>query len=93
MSKNHPNGGVRLFLKQSIKNRSYLYYTFQQLSHYCGNYPHTTKAMLKGKSFQGVQFVTRSLFCFNELYQDFYFPTKKVHTDIYNIITIQGLAH
>lgn len=80
-------------MKQSIKNNTYLFHTFMLLSHYCGSYPYITKTVVKGKVFYQVAFVTRSLFCFQNLYNEFYNPIKKVPENIYNILTIQGLAH
>lgn len=92
--KEHKNGQVRLFLKQSINNSEYLFFTFLQLSHYCGSYPHIVRNKLNGKVFFGVELVTRSLTCFTELYNDFYVnKVKCVPEDIYNMLTIQGLAH
>uniref|UniRef100_UPI0023F518B2 LAGLIDADG homing endonuclease n=1 Tax=Cyathus striatus TaxID=68777 RepID=UPI0023F518B2 len=94
VSKANKNGQVRLFLKQSIGNSEYLFFTFLQLSHYCGAYPHIVRSKLNGKVFCGIEFVTRSLTCFTELYNDFYInKVKCVPTDIYNKLTIQGLAH
>lgn len=94
MSKQHKKGQVRLFLKQSLSNSEYLYYTFFQLSHYCSRYPYPVYTNLQGESHYGIAFTTRSLFCFTELYTSFYKNNKKcVPTDIYNILTMEALAH
>lgn len=86
MSKKHKNGS----LKQSIKNSSYLFSSFFQLSHYCSSYPY----VVNSRGFIAVAFVTRSLTCFTGLYSCFYETGKKcVPSDIYNILTIQGLSH
>lgn len=93
MSKRHKNGQARLFLKQSLANSKSLFYTFIQLSHYCGNYPHIISTNFKGKIFWGVEFVTRSLFCFNELYDSFYQnKVKCVPIDICNMLTVSHIG-
>ena len=90
ISKKHKNGQARLFFKQSIKNISYLYYSFSLLNHYCSSYPYKVNS----RGFIAVAFVTRSLTCFTELFNSFYPHGKKcVPFDIYNILTIQGLSH
>lgn len=84
------NGQARLFLKQSVKNASYLFYTFFLLNHYCRSYPYIAK---RGR-FIAIAFVTRALTCFTELFHSFYEGGKKcVPFDIYNMLTIQGLSH
>jgi len=93
ITKQHNKGGVRLFMKQSVSNSPYLFFTFMLLSHYCGSYPYKVKSTFDGKTFYAVSFVTRSLACFLELYNEFYNPKKKVPNDIFSILTIQGLAH
>ena len=90
MSKKNMNGQARLFLKQSINNAFYLFYTFSLLSHYCSSYPY----IVNSRGFIAVAFVTRTLTCFTELYNNFYENGKKcVPSDIYNMLTIQGLSH
>lgn len=91
MSKKNVNGQARLFIKQSINNVSYLFYIFFfLLSHYCSSYPY----IVNSRGFIAVAFVTRTLTCFTELYNSFYENGKKcVPSDIYNILTIQGLSH
>lgn len=100
MSKKNVNGQARLFFKQSINNASYLFYTFFLLSHYCSSYPY----IVNSRGFIAVAFVTRTLTCFTKLYNNFYKPpiksfdfigggTKCVPSDIYNMLTIQGLSH
>ena len=68
MSKKNMNGQARLFLKQSINNDFYLFYTFSLLSHYCSSYPY----IVNSRGFIAVAFVTRTLTCFTELYNNFY---------------------
>lgn len=68
----------------------YLLYTFSIFSHYCGSYPYLTKSI----NHYGLQFTTRSLACFTPYYQDFYSNGKKVVPgDLYNLLTIEGVAH
>lgn len=94
MSKAHANGQVRLFIKQSLHNSEYLFYTFMLLSHYCSSYPYVVQSKQNGRVFQAIAFVTRSLTCFTPIYHDFYIDKSKcVPQDIYSILTIQGLAH
>lgn len=92
INKEHKNGHARLFIKQFYNNIHYLFYPFQQLSHYCKSYPYLTKSI----QFSGVAFATRSLTCFTQIYYSFYdvITNKKiVPEDIFNILTIQGLSH
>ena len=83
-------GQTRFSLKQSIRNIDYLLYTFSIFSHYCGSYPFLTKS----RNHYGLSFTTRSLACFTSYYNDFY-PngTKIVPEDVYNLLTIEGIAH
>jgi len=91
ISQTHENGQPRIFLKQSLKNREYLFYTFFLLSHFCSKYPYI---IITPKGYKVVTFVTRSLTCFIDIYTSFYVnKVKVVPDDIYNILTIQGLAH
>ena len=90
MSKKNVNGQARLFLKQSINNAFYLFYTFSLLSHYCSSYPY----IVNSRGFIAVAFSTRTLTCFTEVYNNFYENGKKcVPSDIYKMLTIQGLSH
>jgi heme/copper-type cytochrome/quinol oxidase subunit 1 len=83
-------GQVRFYLKQSVKNMDYLFHVFLTFSHYCGAYPFMTNS----KGHYGICFVTRSLACFTPYFSKFYPESKKiVPQDIYNILTIEGLAH
>ena len=90
IAKQHKKGQARLFLKQSLKNSPYLFYTFSLLIHYCSSYPY----IINTRGFIAVGFVTRSLTCFTELFESFYKSGKKcVPENIYDILTIQGLSH
>jgi len=59
----------------------------------------STKSLLfilpvNSRGFIAVAFVTRTLTCFTELYNNFYKNGEKcVPSDIYNMLIIQGLSH
>lgn len=64
------------------------------LSHYCSNIPIIVKSIRKGNTNYGLEFGTRYLPCFNELYYLFYKDNKKVVPDnIYDILNPIALAH
>jgi len=95
----NPGGQARLGLKQSLKHAGYLLSVFFMLAHYFKSYPKFGLAKLKGKVFPYLTISSRSLACFTELYYQFYVTlpgstrVKIVPTDIFNMLTIQGLAH
>lgn len=72
---------------------------FLLISHYCKSYPTLGFAKLNGKVFPFLQFSSRSLACFTELFRLFYTVNsvgklvKGVPHNIYDILTLQGLAH
>lgn len=93
-SKKNDKSNTRLSLKQSINNFSYAWFVFILLSSYCSSYPSITQTKLKGKIHYGIHVITRALPCFNYLREFFYVNNiKVVPQDIYNLLTIQGLAH
>ena len=94
LMRNNSNSNSRLAIKQSLNNFGYLWFVFNLLAPYCPSYPSLRKANLKGVIFYAVQLTTRSLPCFTQLFNLFYKNgVKIVPCDIYNLITIQGLAH
>ena len=109
MQRVNPKGQARLAFKQSSLKFSYFMSVYMLLSHYCKSYPTLGFAKLKrpgvGKTFPGarvsraLQFSSRSLYGFTELFLSFYRVNavgklvKVVPLDIYNMLTIQGLAH
>ena len=94
MQKQNLGGQARLFLKQSLARIEYLLFVFMILQHYCKSYPKLGVAKLNGKNFPFLNFSTRSLVCFTELYSLFYFEGKKVIPyNIFELLTIEGLAH
>lgn len=67
---------------------------FNQLSHYCISVPSLTTSTRAGKLSYGLQFFSRSLPCFTELYSLFYpNKTKVIPANIYDLLTPVALAH
>ncbi len=99
MQQVNPTGQARIGFKQSILKSAYLMQVFMLLCHYCKSYPKLGFAKLNGKIYPFLQFTTRSLSCFTELYNLFYTVNlagkmvKGVPKDIYNMLTLPGLAH
>jgi hypothetical protein len=85
---------ARLGFKQSIANSNYLYFVFNKLSHYCSSYPSLVSGIRAGKRNYGLQFLTRSLPCFTELYLNFYKNgIKIIPYNIYELLTPVALGH
>ena len=88
------NKNARLGFKQSLAKGDYVWFVFNELSHYCSSYPNFTKGIRAGKPFYGLQFFTRSLPCFTELNSLFYPEgTKIIPSNIYDLLTPVALAH
>lgn len=85
----------RFRFKQSIKNIDYFFYVFNLLSHYCSNKPKLVKTTLSnGKTYYGLEFMTRALPCFSVLKSWFYKGRIKiVPINIYDLLTYEGIAH
>lgn len=88
------NKNARLGFAQSGANGKYLWFVFFQLSHYCSSNPVTRVRTRFGKQTIGLQFFTRSMPCFTELYTLFY-PSgvKVIPENIYELLTPVALAH
>lgn len=85
---------ARLGFKQSLDKCSYVLFVFNQLSHYCTSVPSLTTSTRAGKLSYGLQFFSRSLPCFTELYSLFYpNKTKVIPANIYDLLTPVALAH
>lgn len=105
MQRQNPTGQARLAFKQSLAKFSYFMSVFMLLSHYCKSYPKLGFAKLNGKTYPFLQFTSRSLYCFTQLFIEFSSGSaggkvnsggklvKVVPDDIFNMLTIQGLAH
>lgn len=98
MQKQNKGGHARLFFKQSIVRSEYVFFVFILLQHYCKSYPQLGYSKLKGKTFLAprafLNISTRSLVCFTEIYSLFYVEGKKiVPHNIFDLLTIEGLAH
>jgi len=80
--------------KQSLAHSDYIFLVFSFLSHYCNNTPQLKKGIRAGKEFHGLEFVTRSLPCFTELYDIFYINgVKVIPNNIYELLTPVAFAH
>lgn len=91
-SSTHKN--ARLGFKQSLSRSSYVWYVFNELSHYCSSYPQLKTGIRAGKSYSSLHFLTRAMPCITELYSLFY-PNgvKIVPHNIYELLTPIALAH
>lgn len=86
------NVGDRFSIKQSLQHFDYWWSVFMILNHYCSSYPSLTRAKHKNKT--SVLWRRRSLPCLTEVYNLFYInAAKEVPENIYDLLTIQGLAH
>ena len=82
------NKNARLGFKQTINKASYVWFIFNELSHYCSSYPYYAESKRSGKVLYNLGFFTRGLTCFTELYPLFYINNVKiVPEDIYNLLT------
>jgi len=85
---------ARLGFKQSLDHSTYVWFVFNQLSHYCSNVPYFVSGGKAGKIHYALGFFTRALPCFTEVYSLFYVnKVKIIPGDIYNILTPLTLAH
>jgi hypothetical protein len=79
---------VRLGFKQSYSHKEYVYFTFLILSAYCSSFPRFIKGSKNGNQFFALEFFTRSLLCFSELYNLFYVnKVKVIPQNIYDLLS------
>lgn len=84
---------VSLRLKQSL-SKSYVWYVFSQLAHYCSSWPYLVKGERAGTNTLALEFYTRALPCIKEIYSMFYIHGSKfIPENIYEILTRVALAH
>ena len=83
-----------LGFKQSSIHSEYVWFVFNSLSHYCSSYPCLKSNGIKGNGYYALEFSTRTMPCFTELY-DLFYPNgvKIIPEDIYNLFTPVALAH
>lgn len=83
-----------LGLTQSLDHSGYIWFVFFNLSHYCNNSP-VYRLRKRGENFfTSIEFVTRSLPCFTELYFIFYKNgIKIIPYNIYELLTPEALSH
>lgn len=85
---------ARLGFLQSLDKAYYVLFVFNILSHYCIRYPYLRKRSRLGVPSYALEFVTRILPCFTELYSLFYVSgKKKIPENIYELLTPVALAH
>jgi hypothetical protein len=85
-------GQARLGFKQSFQHIDYLLQVFFILTHYCKSFPKYGTSSAGRYAF--LSFTTRSLACFTDLFYLFYVNgVKVIPANIYEQLTIQGLAH
>ena len=85
----------RIGFKQSIKNFEYFWYVFIQLSTLCSGYPWLVSNMKRGKLFYALEFNTRQLKCFNEIYTLFFsdYKIKVIKPELYDYLDYVAIAH
>jgi hypothetical protein len=83
-----------LSLKQSLDKSKYVWFVFSILSHYCSSCPFLVSGVRSGVRFYGLEFFTRALPCFTEIYFLFYKDSEKViPQNIFELLTPVALAH
>lgn len=88
------NKNVRLGFEQSGDHSEYFWFVFFHLAHYCSSKPIIRHRTRIDKQTIGLQFMTRLLPCFTELYHLFYVNGKKgIPNNIYDLLTPVALAH
>ena len=68
---------ARLGFKQSLARSAYVWFVFNQVSHYGNRCTRLTSGIRKGNRYNGLEFFSRFLPCFTELHTLFYPNGKK----------------
>ena len=85
---------ARLGFKQSFAHFEYMWHVFNILSHYCSSFPHITIGRRNNTTIYGLQFFTRSLPCFSQMYSLWYNQgTKILPYDLFDYLTPVALAN
>lgn len=88
---------VRLHFEQGLVHKDYLYHLYELFESYCSTAPKISNRLpdkRTGLIYTRVKFQTRSLPCFNELYDKFYPEGKKqIPENIGELLTPLGLAY
>jgi LAGLIDADG DNA endonuclease family/LAGLIDADG endonuclease len=88
------NISPRLGLTQSLSHLKYVMFVFNALSHYCHRYPVIRERKRGIMTHFSVEFVTRALPCFLDIYSLFYInKVKVIPQNIYELLTPVVLAH
>lgn len=89
------NSNPRFKFKQSMTRDFYVISSYLSLSHYCSRLPYLVKSQRKGNLHYALEFSTRALPCFNELYLSFYRDKVKVipNNIFFYLLTPIALAH
>jgi hypothetical protein len=84
-----------LSFQQSLSHCSYFLFVFNLLSHYCKALPKSYTRKSNGSLYYVLEFYTRALPCFTELYNLFYVNGVKIIPNIfiYELLTPVALAH
>jgi hypothetical protein len=93
----HPKGvNVNLYFEQGVVHEDYLLHLYDLFEIYCSSVPKTNSRFDKrtGKEYSRIRFQTRSLPCFGEFYNLFYYEGKKIiPRSLGDLLTPSGLAY
>jgi len=94
LHKGKPHWNAQLQFKQSLNHFPYFWYVFNLLSHYCSKLPSLKISKRLDKQNSSINFHTRALPCFTEMYNLFYVNgVKVIPANIYDLLTPAALAH
>jgi hypothetical protein len=89
-----PHWSPKIGFCQSIKKAQYLLFVFSLLAPYCHSIPCLVNKKTKGIVYPALQFETRALPCFINLYDQFITNgTEPVPVSLYDLLTPIALAH